>query len=332
MALDPENAQALNDLGVALEQQGDFAKAREMFDRALKLKPGNLYIQQNYDLFREAMTSAIARRSQPRLRSGSGPAAFSHSIASGSPRSWRWGETGCATVVEVPVETPVQSKIDVSRFRRVLVAGFVTDLGENDVELGSETSRLLQNQLRSNSRLQVLEPDHRPSRNALEQAMEKLGEGGKYNKQEKEQYKLETDRVLSDAEYWRKVGEEFQNPLIVTGRVGFRGAEPVRVPVRGARGARSRHQPAAPGARQSLPRAQGFSLSAEFYFIDGRTGQSLHKEKFTEEVLYGEEQKISPLSSYFELMDRLIPNFWVSSRPRRSAARGSSSGSRKENL
>jgi Flp pilus assembly protein TadD len=54
VALDPENAEALNDLGVALEQQGDFAKAREMFDRALKLKPGNLYIQQNYDLFREA--------------------------------------------------------------------------------------------------------------------------------------------------------------------------------------------------------------------------------------------------------------------------------------
>ena len=54
---------------------------------------------------------------------------------------------------------------------------------------------------------------------------------------------------------------------------------------------------------------KGFSLSAEFYFVDGRTGQTLHKEKFTEEVLYGEEQKISPLSSYFELMDRLLPNF-----------------------
>jgi hypothetical protein len=35
----------------------------------------------------------------------------------------------------------------------------------------------------------------------------------------------------------------------------------------------------------------------------------LHKEKFTEEVMYGDEQKISPLSSYFELMDRLLPNF-----------------------
>jgi hypothetical protein len=200
-------------------------------------------------------------------------------------------------VVEVPVETPVQSKIDVSRFRRVLVAGFVTDLGENDVELGSETSRLLQNQLRSNSRLQVLEPDHPPLQDALEQALEKLGEGGKYNKQEKEQYKLETDRVLQDAEYWRKVGEEFQNPLIVTGRVGFEEQN------------RSGFQSEERVRSNRYLERKGFSLSAEFYFIDGRTGQNLHKEKFTEEVLYGEEQKISPLSSYFELMDRLIPNF-----------------------
>jgi len=38
---------------------------------------------------------------------------------------------------------------------------------------------------------------------------------------------------------------------------------------------------------------KGFSLSADFFFIDGRSGQTLHKEKFTEEVLYGEEQRIS---------------------------------------
>ena len=54
VALDPENAQALNNLGVALEQQGDFAGARQAYEKALKLKPGDLYIQQNYDLFREA--------------------------------------------------------------------------------------------------------------------------------------------------------------------------------------------------------------------------------------------------------------------------------------
>ena len=54
VALEPGNAEALNDLGVALEQSGEFAKAREAFEKALKLEPDNLYIQQNYDLFREA--------------------------------------------------------------------------------------------------------------------------------------------------------------------------------------------------------------------------------------------------------------------------------------
>jgi Flp pilus assembly protein TadD len=54
VALDAENAEALNNLGVALEQQGEFSRAREAFEKALKLAPSSLYIQQNYDLFREA--------------------------------------------------------------------------------------------------------------------------------------------------------------------------------------------------------------------------------------------------------------------------------------
>jgi Flp pilus assembly protein TadD len=52
--LDPESAQALNNLAVALEQQGEFEKARDSYEKALKLKPGSVYIQQNFDLFREA--------------------------------------------------------------------------------------------------------------------------------------------------------------------------------------------------------------------------------------------------------------------------------------
>ncbi len=51
--LDPDNAAALNNLAIALEQEGDFEKARVAYERALKLD-SSLYIQQNYDLFREA--------------------------------------------------------------------------------------------------------------------------------------------------------------------------------------------------------------------------------------------------------------------------------------
>jgi hypothetical protein len=217
---------------------------------------------------------------------------------------------GCASFVEVPVETPLQSKLDVSSFRRVMIAGFVTDVGaDSEVEIGSETARLLQNQLRSNSRLQVLEPDRPPLQDALDKVTERMGDAGKYNKSERDQYKLEADRILADAEFWRKIGEEYQQPLIVTGKLGFdvqnrSGFQPEERVVR------------TPGtSRPQLVRGnryterKGYSLNADFYFVDGRTGQTLHKEKFTEEVLYGEEQKVSPLSSYFELMDRLLPNF-----------------------
>jgi hypothetical protein len=216
---------------------------------------------------------------------------------------------GCASMVEVPVETPLQSKLDVSRFRRILIAGFVTEPESPDVDLSSETSRLLQNQLRSNTRLQVLEPDHPPLADALAKAQEKLGDPGKLGKEEREQLRLESERLLQDPEYWRKLGEEYQQPLVVTGKLGFEGQnrsgfQPeervVRSPATG--------RPALVRGNRYMER-KGFSLSADFYFIDTKTGELLHKERFTEEVLYSEDQRISPLSSYFELMDRLLPNF-----------------------
>jgi tetratricopeptide (TPR) repeat protein len=52
--LDPQNPSALNNLAVAQEQMGDFQEARVNYERALELEPDDLYIQQNYDLFREA--------------------------------------------------------------------------------------------------------------------------------------------------------------------------------------------------------------------------------------------------------------------------------------
>jgi hypothetical protein len=214
----------------------------------------------------------------------------------------------CASFIEVPVETPLSSKIDVSSFRRVLIAGFVTDPAETDVDLSAETARLMQNQLRSGTKMQILEPDRPPLGDALDKLQQRINPSGKYSKAEREQYRLESDKVLQDGEFWRKLGEEYQSPLIVSGRMGFEeqnrsGFQSEERVVRD-----STNRPRLVRANRYQER-KGFSLSAEFYFLDGRTGSLLHKEKFTEEILYGEDQKTSPLSSYFELMDRLLPNF-----------------------
>src|SRR6516164_213951 len=68
---------------------------------------------------------------------------------------------GCASFYEIPIETPIQPKMDVSGFQRVLVAGFVSG-GTEDVDANLETVRLLRSQLRSKSQLRVIEAEVLP--------------------------------------------------------------------------------------------------------------------------------------------------------------------------
>jgi len=51
--IDPSYAPAHNNLAIAYEHEGDLAKARTAYERALELEPGNALIKQNYELFRE---------------------------------------------------------------------------------------------------------------------------------------------------------------------------------------------------------------------------------------------------------------------------------------
>src|SRR6266850_1073479 len=62
---------------------------------------------------------------------------------------------------EIPIETPIQPKLDVSSFQRVLIAGFVAG-GSDDVDTNQETVRLLRSQLRSKSSLKVIDADVMP--------------------------------------------------------------------------------------------------------------------------------------------------------------------------
>ena len=67
----------------------------------------------------------------------------------------------CTNFYEVPIETPIQAKLDVSPFRRVLVAGFISG-GSDDVDANMETVRLLRSQLRTKTNLRVIEAEVLP--------------------------------------------------------------------------------------------------------------------------------------------------------------------------
>jgi hypothetical protein len=248
---------------------------------------------------------------------------------------------GCTGFYEIPIETPIQPKMDVTGFQRVLVAGFIGG-GTEDVDANLETVRLLRSQLRTKSPLRVIEAEVLPlAEIASSEASRDNGTGITNSsagvmpvgpiptanvvnantpepkadpkktpeqtiKNEKDLAKF--DKIFADVAYWKKLGEEYQNPLIVSGTVLFTPNQTSGFVMT------NREVFDSLGRRSVIPvrtymERKGFILQPRFVFIDGRTGAILYSETFHEEILYPQNQSVPALSTYFDLMDRVIPSF-----------------------
>jgi hypothetical protein len=245
---------------------------------------------------------------------------------------------GCAGFYEIPIETPIQPKMDVTGFQRVLVAGFISG-GSDDVDANLETVRLLRSQLRSKSPLRVIEAEVLPLAEiaAIEagddartitttstgvmpvgpiptadmakpaadaKAPDSRPAPGIRNEKDLAKY----DKIFADVAYWKKLGEEYQTPLIVTGTVLFTPQS------KSGMVSQTRETYDNLGRRIVTPtrvfmERKGYILRPKFIFIDGRTGTRIYAESFREERLYPSQQNVPALSSYFELMDDVIPRF-----------------------
>jgi hypothetical protein len=210
---------------------------------------------------------------------------------------------GCLSFYEIAVETPIQAKIDVSPFRRVLVAGFLSGDADN-IDPNTETARLLRSQLRSRSDMMVIDADVLPLADEVRRQDTTLADAPMATEADLEAY----EKIFDNAEFWKKVGAEYQGALIVTGSVLFRGIARSGV----VSSPRTFVDPT--GRTQTTEQRQyvdqkGFALTPKFVFIDGRTGAQLYAEAFHEETLYPPGQTTPALSSYFELMDKVLPSF-----------------------
>jgi hypothetical protein len=225
----------------------------------------------------------------------------------------------CTDTFEIPIETPISPKLDISSFQRVLVAGFVAG-GSEELDANQETVRLLRSQLRSKSPLKVIDAAIMPlieiaydqTEGASRNVSDSTNGGGPTSllpKSIREERDLQPfERIFANTAYWKKLGEEYQNPLIVTGTVLFKPQSSTGFVQR----EEEIFDPA--GRRRIVPirtytERRGFVLRPKFIFIDGRTGATMYSETYREEILYNNQQSAPALSSYFELMDRLVPNF-----------------------
>jgi len=255
--------------------------------------------------------------------------------------------SGCVSFYEIPIETPIKAKLDLSPFQRVHVVGFIAG-GSDDVDANLETVRLLRSQLRTRSGLRVIEADVLPLAEIAQEmnkdsgapaeapaapaepatpdkpvtpevkpvSPEPVDPAGHSPQQaaaavprvRDEKSLASFEPIFANVEYWKKLGEEFQQPLIVTGTVLFTPQS------KSGMVSQTRETYDNLGRRVVMPmrvfmERKGYILRPKFIFIDGRTGTRIYSETFREERLYPSQQNVPALSSYFELMDDVIPRF-----------------------
>jgi hypothetical protein len=252
--------------------------------------------------------------------------------------------SGCVSFYEIPIETPIKAKLDVTPFQRVHVVGFIAG-GSDDVDANLETVRLLRSQLRTRSGLRVIEsdvlplaeiaqemnkdapadapagpdpaaPEAKPTTSDIKPATPEVVDPAGQSPQAQpaaarvrdEKSLASFEPIFANVEYWKKLGEEFQQPLIVTGTVLFTPQS------KSGMVQQTRETYDNLGRRVVVPmrvfmERKGYVLRPKFIFIDGRTGTRIYSETFREERLYPSQQNVPALSSYFELMDDVIPRF-----------------------
>jgi hypothetical protein len=220
---------------------------------------------------------------------------------------------GCLAFYEIPIEVPIQSKLDISGFDRILVAGFLSG-GSDAIDSNTETARLLRSQLRNRQDMRVIDADAVP---LLDEARRRVAAGDAavtapandtpavVTEQDLAKY----EAIFNDADYWKTLGESHERPLIVTGSVLFTEVARSGVTAKPVAVIDERTGLEQYTAERVFRDQKGYSLSPKFIFIDGRTGAQLHTESFHEEVYYAAGENTPALSSYFELMDRLLPGF-----------------------
>lgn len=192
------------------------------------------------------------------------------------------GVAGCAstTATRGPIVQPTRPRAYVDTFDRILVAGFladhVSDRGR-DLDINDETSRLLRMTLRSRGSFDVIEAQPLELRRSNANGTNA------------------DERVLADVPFWRRLGEEYREPLIVTGIVVFRSIG-------------SQFEERTVGRRTVRLWRPGFRLELRLVFISGRSGEVLDSVPLGPLTAHAPDGRTSALALYFELMDRLRPS------------------------
>lgn len=207
---------------------------------------------------------------------------------------------GCASASTSKVRIDTPARPDLPGFDRVLVAGFLPD-GSDQIHLNQETARFLRTQLRSKASLVIIESEPLQlagMARAGARAAQPFSAGLQPSSRDRPRDSSgpqEDDAVFTNVSFWKTLGEEYSEPLIVTGTVRFSPAGPRMV---------ERQM----GRRTMRFWLRGFNLRLRLVLISGRTGEIVDSVSLRQLTAHATTGRESALSIYFRLMDQTLPS------------------------
>jgi hypothetical protein len=182
----------------------------------------------------------------------------------------------------------------------VLVAGFLSD-GVDQIDASEETARFIRTKLRSKRSLLVIESEPlrltgvvRPGGRALQPLGTDLPRSVREQPRDTFPFQ-EDDAVFTNVSFWKTLGEEHSEPLILTGTVRFRSAG-------------SRMVERQVGRRTMRFWMPGFTLRLHLVLISGSTGEIVNSVALRQRTAYATTGRDSALSIYFRLMEQTMPS------------------------
>ena len=264
LSQDGDNAHLHNNLAVAAEALGNWDEAAAYYEQALKLETDNFHIQENQRQF------LIFLEQLRRHADGEETAAERLAAVSGGGAK-RKGKT-----FQVTVGLPMPPRLKLEGDESILIIDFL-DEETRFLDINREMVRFLRSAFRNRTAHEIL--DIVPPPAVPEQTIEDL---------------------LANTEFWKHLHREYGADLIVSGVLGFD-----REDISGYRDVDVVSPTTGQKVRQTrFVEQERFSYYIEVFFINGRTGKLLYRDKLQRSAIIRGTQN-DPITTFFDLSDTI---------------------------
>lgn len=180
----------------------------------------------------------------------------------------------------------ISSKLDVSQYKRVLLAGFIST-SENSFDIRDIAYENYRRELSKNSPFLII--------------FEKPLEMGKtFVKSEDKDLDFTSQNIFEDPALWKKVAEAYKVDLIIAVEISFTNEIKTSIEKKNI------YQDGKESTVSKIVELKFFTLSADFYFIEGSNGKPVDIKKITKERSYEKAEEESK-NIFLSLIKDSIP-------------------------